>query len=145
MANESKQKTEYADAKFNTRTVLTGLWITLVLLYLYCDIFTIFRPNHINEIIEGKMGPFQINQISLLVIGILMALPALMVAANLLIKPSVVKWINFIAGIIYTLVNIGNLIGEKWGYYIFYGLIELLITIVIIITSIKWPKINDRE
>jgi hypothetical protein len=140
MANENKEKTEYADIKFSTRTILIGLWITLMLLYIYCDIFSFFRPNHINEILEGKLGPFQINQIFLIVSGILMAIPALMIIANLFIKLVAIKWINIIVGIVYTFVNIGNIIGETWGYYIMYGIIEIIITVLVIIKSIKWPK-----
>jgi hypothetical protein len=140
MANENKQKTEYDDIKLNTRTVLIGLWTALMLLYINCDIFTFFRPNHINEIMEGFMGPFPINQISLMTAGILMALPVLMIIVNLFIKMVTIKWINIIGGIVYTLVNIGNIVGEKWAYYIIYGMIELIITVLIIIKSIKWPK-----
>ncbi|GHU25545.1 hypothetical protein FACS1894172_17850 [Spirochaetia bacterium] len=140
MDNKNKQKTEYDDAKLNTRMLLIGLWTALMLLYIYCDIFTFFRPNHINEIIDGFMGPFPVNQISLMVAGILMALPALMIIANLFIKMVKIKWINIIGGILYTLVNIGNMVGEKWAYYIIYGIIELVITVLIIIKSIKWPK-----
>jgi len=45
----------------------------------------------------------------------------------------------------FTLVNIGNLVGEKWAYYLFYGIIEIIITITIIIISIKWPiKIENN-
>ena len=137
MTNENKQKPEYVDIKYPTRTVLIGLWITLMLLYIYCDIFSFFKPNHINEIIEGFMGPFPINQISLVVASFMMALPALMIMANLFIKLVAIKWINIIAGIVYTLVNIGNIIGEKWAYYLIYGIIEIIITILIII---KWHK-----
>jgi hypothetical protein len=86
------------------------------------------------------MGPFQINQISLAVAGILMAIPALMIIANLFIKLDKIKYINIIAGILYTLVNVGNIIGEKWAYYIIYGIIEIIITVLIIIKSIKWEK-----
>ena len=140
MTNKNKEKIEYEDTKLSTRTILIGLWITLMLLYIYCDIFSFFRPNHINEIIEGFMGSFQVNQISLMVSGILIAIPSLMIIANIFIKLIAIKWINIIAGILYTLVNIGNIIGEKWAYYIIYGVIEIIITVLIIIKSIKWPK-----
>jgi hypothetical protein len=140
MVNENKQKQEYADVKLSTRTIIIGLWVVLMLLYIYCDIFSFFRPNHINEITEGLMGPFQINQISLMVIGIMMAIPALIIIANLFVKMAAIKWINIIGGILYTLVNIGNIVGEKWVYYLIYGVIEIVITVLIIIKSIKWPK-----
>ena len=138
MIEENKPKTEYEDVKFNTRTILIGLWITLMLLYIYCDIFSFFKPNLLHEINEGFMGPFPVSQISLMVAALMMALPALMIIANLFIKLVAIKWINFVAGIVYTLVNIGNMVGEKWAYYIMYGIIELILTILIIIKSIKW-------
>ena len=84
-----------------------------MLLYLYCDIFTFFRPHHIKEIIDGFMGPFQVNQISLLIAGVLMAIPALMILANLFVKMNAIRWINITGGTMYTLVNIGNLVSEK--------------------------------
>jgi hypothetical protein len=111
-----------------------------MLLYIYCDIYSFFRPNHINEINDGFMGPFQINQISLVIAALMMAIPALMIVANLFVKLVIIKWINIIAGIVYTFVNIGNIIGETWAYYLIYGVIEIIITVLIIIKSIKWPK-----
>jgi len=40
MANEKKPKLEYEDFKLNTRIKIIGLWISLMLLYIYCDIYT---------------------------------------------------------------------------------------------------------
>jgi hypothetical protein len=136
--NENYQKTEYEDVKYPTRTILIGLWISLMLLYIYCDIFWFLRPNRINEIIDGFMGHFQINQISLMIVGMLMAIPALMIVANLFINLDVIRWINIIAGILYTFVSIGNIVGEKWAYHLIYGIIEILVTLLIIVKSIKW-------
>ena len=135
-----KRKKEYEDIKLTIRTKLIGLWTVLMFLYIYCDIHTLFRPGQINALINGFMGPFPINQISLLVTGVLLAIPALMIIANLFIKMVAIRWINIITGIVYTFVDIGNMTGEKWAYNIFYGIIELVITITIVIMSIKWPK-----
>ena len=136
-----KQKTEYMDTKYSTRTILIGLWISLMLLFIYCDILWYLRPNRINEIIDGFMGPYQINQISLMFVGILMAIPALMIIANLFIKLKAIRCINIIAGILITLVIIGNMVGERWAYQIIYGIMQIIITFLIIMNSIKWKRI----
>ena len=136
----AKEKQEYEDIKLNIRTRLIGLWTVLMLLYIYCDIHTLFKPGQINALINGFMGPFPINQISLLVTGITLAIPALMIMANLFIKMVAIRWINIIVGIVYTFVDIGNMTNGKWAYNIFYGIIELVVTITIVIISIKWPK-----
>jgi hypothetical protein len=140
MAREMEQKLEYEDCKISTRIKLVGLWITLMILYIYADIFSLYRPGYINEIITGFMGPLVVGQFTLITSSLLMAIPTLMIIACLFIKLGIIKWINIIIGIVYTLVSIGNLIGEKWIYYIIYGLIEIAITVLIVILAIKWPK-----
>jgi hypothetical protein len=137
---ENNQMSDYEDVKLNTRTILICLWTALMLLYIYCDMITFFKPNQINEIIDGFMGPFLVNQISLAVTGVLLAIPAIIIVANLFIKMVAIKWINIIGEILFILVTIGNMAGEKWAYYIIYGILELIITVLIIIRSIKWRK-----
>jgi hypothetical protein len=128
--------------KANTRIKLSGLWVTLMLLYIYCDIYSLFRTGHLQEMMAGKMGPFEVSQGTLAAFGVLLAIPALMVAVTLFAKPVIAKWGGIIAGALYTLVNIGNLVGETWVYYWIYGIIELAMTISIIIVAAKWPKQN---
>lgn len=124
----------------NTRLKITGLWITLMLLYIYCDIYSTFRTGHLEEVMAGKMGPFEVSQATLAILGSLMIPAALMVAVSLFAKARVVKWTNIIVCILYTFVNIGNLIGETWIYYWLYGSFELAITIFIAILAVKWSK-----
>lgn len=132
--------------KTNTRIKLMGLWTTLMLLYIYCDIYSTFRTDHLQEVMAGKIGPFDISQGTLAILGALMIPPALMVAVSLFAKAKIVKWASIIVGVLYTLVNIGNLVDETWVYYWIYGVLELALTIFIIIVAVKWPKedaIND--
>ena len=70
----------------------------------------------------------------------LMAVPALMVSACLFIKANVLRWINIIVGALYTVVGIGNLIGETWAYYLIYGVVEIFLAILIMVVAFKWPK-----
>ena len=117
-----------------------GLWITLMLLYIYCDIYSFHRTGYIEEMIANKIGPFEVSQGLLAAFGVLMIIPVLMIPVCLFLKTKINKWLNIVVGILYTLVNIGNLIGETWIYYWIYGLIETAITIIIIITAFKWKK-----
>jgi len=70
-----------------TQTRLTGLWITLVLLYVYCDIYSFHRPGYVADMTAGKIGPFDVSQGTLAGFGVLMAVPILMIPACLLLKP----------------------------------------------------------
>ena len=116
--NTIKKTTEMEDVKMNVKMKLSALWAALMLLYIYADIFSLFRPGQIEEMISGRIGPFPVTQGSLLAFSILMMIPAVMVFLSLTLKPRVSRWANIILGVLYTFVNISNLIGETWVYYI---------------------------
>ena len=89
--------------KINTKIKMAGLWTSLMLLYIYCDIYSTFRPGHLEEIASGNMGPFAISQTSLLLLGALMVPPALMIVVCLFAEAKFVKRSSIIVGILYTL------------------------------------------
>jgi len=124
----------------NLRLKLAGLWTALMLLYIYCDIYSFHRTGYLEKMLAGKIGPFDVSQGLLAAFGLLMAIPALMIPACLLLKARFAKWANVIVGALYALVNVGNLVGETWAYYWIYGILELTITIVVIIMAAKWAK-----
>jgi hypothetical protein len=133
------------DHKIDIKFKLTGLWITLMLLYIYCDIFGFYRPGHLNTIISGFMGPFPVTQFSLLTGSILMIIPSIMVLICLLVKAPVNRLVNIVVGILYVLVSIGNIIGESWVYYLTFGVLEILIAIAIVFLAIKWPTLKSGK
>jgi uncharacterized membrane protein len=95
--------------------------------------------------IEGRMGPFPVTQGSLLTATILMAIPAVMVFLSLTMKPKVNRWVNITLGVLYTLVNVSNLIGETWAYYIVFGIVEIGLTLLIVWYAWKWLKQEDGK
>ena len=69
--NLIKKITEMEDVKINVKVKLSALWAAMMLLYIYADILSLFRPDQLEEIIDGRMGPFSVTQASLLVASIL--------------------------------------------------------------------------
>ena len=129
----------------NIRLKMAGLWTTLMLLYIYCDIYSTFRPGHLEEAMAGSIGPFEVTQSTLAVLGALMIPAALMVSVSLFAKANVVKWASIIVGVIYTVVNIANLAGEIWVYFWIYGALELALTVLIVIVAARWPKEENEN
>ena len=128
------------DSRINVKIILAGLWIVLMVLFLYADVFSLYRTGQIEKMISGHMGPFIVSQNSLLLSSLLMAIPALMIIISLTLKSKINRYSNIVVASAYILVEIGNMIGETWIYYLVYGVIELIITVFIIIKAIKWPK-----
>jgi hypothetical protein len=136
--NTIHKTAEKEDVKINVKMKLSALWVALMLLYVYADILSLFKPGAIEQMMEGFMGPFPVTQGSLLSASILMMIPAVMVFLSLTLKSKLNRWVNVILGVLYTFVNIGNLMGEIWAFYIFFGIVEIVLTFLIVGFAWKW-------
>ena len=142
--NTINSTTEMEYVKINVKMKLSALWVALMFLYIYADIISLYRPGQIEEMISGRMGPFPATQGSLFVASILMMIPAVMVFLSLTLKPKVNRWANIILGVLYTIINMSNLIGDTWSYYIFFGIVEIVLTSLIVGYAWKWRNPEDQ-
>ena len=138
MNNENLKIFEFEDIKLSTRNILIVLWIALLLLHIYGHFYSIFR----NDILYKYFGGYLGHQIISFIIGFFMIFPILIIIANLFIKISIVRFLNIIVGIIQLIINILYLIEEIWVNNIMFCVLGGLIAVLIIIKSIKWPKIK---
>lgn len=123
---------------FRTKITLASIWTSFMIFYLYADVLSFYRPGVLNHIIEGFMGPLQANQSNLLMASLLMAIPALMIPLSIVLKDRVSRITNIVISTLYIFVNIGNLVGETWIYYIAYGVIEIILNITMIFIAFRW-------
>ena len=138
--NTINKVTEKQDVKINVKMKLSALWVALMLIYIYADILSLFKTGAIEKMMQGFMGPFPVTQGSLLSAAILMSIPAVMVFLSLTLKSKVNRWTNIILGVLYTFVNIGNVIGETWVFYISFVVVEIALTLLIIGFAWKWSN-----
>ena len=139
--NTINKNTEKQDMKINVKMKLSALWVALMLIYIYADILSNFKPGAIEKMMDGFMGPFPVTQGALLSASILMTIPAVMVFLSITLKPKVNRWANIILGVLYTFVNIGNLIGEtSWFFYMSFVVVEITFTLLIIWFAWKWTN-----
>ena len=140
MNSEKKTATILEDAKINVKIKLAALWLTVNLLYIYVDVYSFFRPGIIEDAIAGKVWKFQITQVWLLGVIILMTIPSLMVFLSLVLPAKVNRWTNIIVGILHIVLALGTTIGESWAYYIFASIVEAVLLLLIVWYAWKWPK-----
>src|SRR3990172_11952914 len=86
----------------DTRIILSGLWIALMLTYLLGDVLRIFS----GESTSGKMGNMKITQGMWLGIAILMVIPVVMVFLSLTLNYPVNRWANIIVAIFFFVFNL---------------------------------------
>ena len=139
--NTNKKTTELEDVKINVKIKLSALWVTVMFLFAYVDIMGNYQPGHIENIMSGEVAGFQITQVWILGVIIMMAIPSLMVFLSLALKPKANRWANIIVGIFKIIVVLGSLfIGENWAFYIFGSIVEVVLLSLIVVYAWKWPK-----
>ena len=128
------------DVKVNVKWKIAALWVTVNMLFLYVDVYSYFRPGIIEDAIAGKVWEFQITQIWLLGVIILMTSASLMVFLSLLLKAKANRWTNIIVGIFHIVIVIAGAMGDAWAYYIFASIVEVVLLSLIVWYALKWPK-----
>ncbi len=136
-------KNTYLDKKIDIKIKIAALWGAMMILYIYNDFFHLFVPGSIQHIQDGNMGPLVISQLTLFSCAAMMAVPVLIGLFTLLLSSKLVRVLNIVFGILYSVINLANFPGE-YIFYIFLGVIQLTFTIYITYLAFKWPK-NEQK
>ena len=128
------------DAKVSVKIKLAALWVTLLLIYIYVDIFTFYKPGAVEDILAGRVWQFEISQAWALGSILLMIVPSLMVFLSLILKAGVNRWVNITVGVLYVAVGIGTTIGETWASYIVGHAVGIVLLLIVVWTAARWPR-----
>jgi len=130
-----------AKNKLDKKILLSTLWIFAVLNYLYADVMGFYKPGMIQQIMTGSIEGMVFTPLFLLIGAILMETAIVMVLLSRILKYKWNRITNIIAGIIHTLaVSSSMFVGTPAMYYIFFGSIEIITTIIIVIIAWKWRE-----
>lgn len=135
------------DTKVNIKVKLALLWVALMFLYIYNDIFSLYQPGHVAELVEGHLEGVQFTPTLLLGAAALMALPSFMVLMSLILKARANRLANIITGIFHILLLVGTqFVGESetWLYWRLNELLEAVFLVIIIWTAWKWPTVQSQ-
>lgn len=142
--NSSKTaQNDLEDLKVNIKIKLSALWASVTFFYIYGDYFELYVPNKVQGIINGTS--ILDNPVKLFAASLLLAIPALMVCLSIILKPSINKWLNVIVGIVFTgvMLLIAITSFSEWRvFYVFYAIVESILTSIIAINAWKWTKIK---
>jgi hypothetical protein len=89
----------------DTRIILSGLWVALMLTYLLGDVLRIFA----GDFEPGKILGTQPTQGMWLLIAVIMLIPIVMVVLTLTLKYPVIRWANIIVAIFFVVFNLFGL------------------------------------
>lgn len=132
---------QYKDTKVDVKIVLSALWITMLFVFAYVDIFAFLRADVLEAALDGQIATsgFTVSQLFLTYTLVYILLPALMVVLSLVLTPRVNRMLNIIVSLLYVVTIIGAAIGEDWAYYIIGSVVEVILLAAIARTAWRWP------
>ncbi len=86
----------------DTRIILFGLWIALMLIYLLGDVMRIFK----GDFTSGEIAGVPITQVMMFGISVLMVIPILMVFLTLVLDMPINRWANIIVAAGFFIFNL---------------------------------------
>ena len=115
---------------------LSALWLFAMLTYTYGDVVTLMDPL--------KHGSIKLTEGFLLGASIYMMIPISMVLFSRLLNYHASRWTSIIAGTIMTIsLTLTLFVAVPPWYYIFFSVIEIVTTALIVLYAIKW--VNPEE
>jgi hypothetical protein len=139
--NYKNQKNMLQNPKVNIKIKLASLWASATFCYLYGDYFELYTPDKVNSLITGDN--IMDSPATLLIASIILAIPSVMVAASIFLKPKINRILNILFGTLFTLmmVFIGIISTNEWYlFYVFLAFLESIITALIVWYAWNWPK-----
>lgn len=137
--NEPQNALEYITISLKLK--LAALWTSFMFLYAYVDLFGLYMPGKIKDILEGKVFTFDISQTFLLVVMVLVAIPAFMIFLSVALPNKVNRWVNTIIPLVFIPYMLFNLVGVAWAHMYFAAALEVVHLVLIIWYARKLPKL----
>ena len=117
-------ETKFEPSNVNVRIKISALWTSMLFVFAYVDVFSLYRRDFRADLEAGVIGGFTVNQSFLLGTTVYVVIPSLMVFCALILRPRINRIANIALGIVYALTIIAGAIGE-WNYYILGSAIEI--------------------
>jgi hypothetical protein len=134
--------TDYRDSWINPRIKIAALWASMMFIFAYVDLFSLYRADIRADLEAGTMSTFRIGQAFLLGVTLYIGLPSLMVFLSLVLPVKITRIANIALPVIYGLTIVGGAVGE-WNYYILGSAIEVALLAGIAYYAWTWPTATD--
>jgi len=127
------------DVRVGVPLKISALWIAMLFLFAYGDIFGFFRTGLIEEVIEGEVSGVEITQVFQFGVSVYIAIASAMVFLSLVLRPRVNRRVNIVLPILYIVSIAISSVGETWAYYYFMSAAESALLALIVWYAWTWP------
>src|SRR5205823_13133249 len=82
-------KTTFEPSNVNVRIKISALWTSMLFVFAYVDLFSLYRPDFRADLEADQVGGFTVDPAFLLGTTVYVVIPALMVFGALILRPRV--------------------------------------------------------
>jgi hypothetical protein len=127
------------DFKVHTKVKLAALWASVMSCYIYADYFGLFSPGQLATMNRGIISPLGRSTDGVMVfVSVMMAVPSLMIFLSVALPARPNRILNMLFGALYTAII--SLTMWTDAHFIFYGVIEISLTLLAIYYAWTWPR-----
>ena len=127
------------DARVGVRLKISALWVVLLFLYAYGDIFGFFKPGQIEDVVSGEISGIDITEGFLFAISVYVAVASVMIFLTLVLRPAAARWSNIVLAILYVATIVAAALGES-AYYWFLSAVEIATLLLVVRYAWTWPR-----
>jgi Family of unknown function (DUF6326) len=123
------------------KSKLSTLWLFATLNYIYCDVLGLMNPSILRGFLNGHVSGIDVTQGFLLAASVLVEIPMAMVLLSRMLGYRANRVANIVAGVVMTAVQLGsNFLGTPTPYYVFFSVIEIAATAVVVWLAWTWRR-----
>ena len=127
----------------SVRIKIAGLWTTMLFVFAYVDLFSLYRADFRADIEAGEVGGFTVDQAFLFGTTVYVVVASLMICGSLMLPARVARIANIGLGFVYAITIVAGAIGE-WTYYVFGSAVEVALLAGVVYLASTWPSVNRR-
>jgi Family of unknown function (DUF6326) len=123
----------------HTRIKLSALWTSMLFVFAYVDLFSLYRADFRADLERGEVGGFTVDQAFLAGTTAYVLVPSLMVYGALVLRPRVNRFANLGLSVVYAVTIVAGAIGE-WSYYVLGSAVEVALLAAVAYHAWTWRE-----
>jgi hypothetical protein len=143
MNSITKPMTILENRQVPVQAKLAAAWTSFMFLYIYVDHLGLYKPGHVDGILNGLIWKFDVSATLLTIILVSVSIPALMVVLSMTLPARANRATNLVVATLLIPFSVFNAAGATWEWAAFYGLsigIEVLLLAFILRSAWTWPR-----
>jgi len=141
VSDRSSVRSQFEPLGVNVRMKISALWVSMLFIFLYVDLFSLYRADVRADLEAGELGGFTIGQGFLVGVTAYVVVPSLMVFGTLVLTPQACRVANIGLGALYALTIIVGAVDERsQAYYVVGSVLEVVLLAAIVYYAWRWPR-----